>query len=136
MSTPNSSATRCSSGPRADDGGEAPADDREAADDASRAADDGEEAPDWLETRLDADAGAIAGKLDTDLANVFPDDHGTPASETAPALPAETWSTAPSRQPVSVRGLQSRGLRRRGEVARRPPHRPARPGASPTRRCA
>jgi RNA polymerase sigma-54 factor len=57
--------------------------------------------PDWLETRLETDPDAIAGKLDTDLANVFPDDHGRPEGETAPALPQETWSVAPSRQAVS-----------------------------------
>jgi RNA polymerase sigma-54 factor len=61
----------------------------------------GEDGADWLETGLDAGPDAIAGKLDTDLANVFPDDPGSSAGETAPTLQAETWSLAPSRQPVS-----------------------------------
>jgi len=55
---------------------------------------------DWLQTDLEPD-GAIAGKLDTDLANIFPDDHVKPADETMPVLPAESWAVAPSRQPVS-----------------------------------
>ncbi len=62
---------------------------------------DGDGAPDWMETTLESSSEIIAGKLDTDLANVFPDDHGTPA-EAAPALPTESWAAAPTRQPVSA----------------------------------
>ncbi len=61
----------------------------------------GEDEPEWLESRLDTDAEAIAAKLDTDLANVFPDDHPRPADEAALSLPKENWSLAPARQPVS-----------------------------------
>jgi RNA polymerase sigma-54 factor len=60
-----------------------------------------EGAPDWLETRIEVDPEAIAARMDTDLANVFPDDHGKPSGEVAPALPAEGWAQAPSRQTVS-----------------------------------
>jgi RNA polymerase sigma-54 factor len=65
------------------------------------ARDQGEGAPDWLEERLEADPDVIAGKLDTDLANVFPDDHGRPAGEQAPIVPGETWSNVPTRQALS-----------------------------------
>ncbi|MEO8666894.1 MAG: RNA polymerase factor sigma-54 [Bauldia sp.] len=57
---------------------------------------------DWLESRLEVDPDAIAGKLDTDLANVFPDDHGRGAGDAAPVLPVESWANAPSRQAVSA----------------------------------
>src|SRR5690606_20013552 len=67
-------------------------------DDGSDPAEDGSE---WLETRLEADPEAIEAKLDTDLANVFPDDHGRGQDAPAPTLPGETWSAAPTRQPVS-----------------------------------
>src|SRR5262249_54395860 len=40
-------------------------------------------------------------KLDTDLANVFPDDNGRTATEAPPPLPSESWSSAPGRQAVS-----------------------------------
>jgi RNA polymerase sigma-54 factor len=60
------------------------------------------EAGEWLETRLETDPDAIAGKLDTDLANVFPDDHGRGTGEAPPVLPAESWANAPSRQSVSA----------------------------------
>jgi RNA polymerase sigma-54 factor len=79
-------------------GGEAP---EEAA---SNGEGHGEEAgsdADWLETGLDNDARSIEAKLDTDLANVFPDDNGRAAAETPPTLPAESWLSAPSRQAVS-----------------------------------
>src|SRR5262245_2569949 len=56
---------------------------------------------DWLETRLETDPRSIEAKLDTDLANVFPDDNGRQAAETPPTLPIESWSSAPSRQAVS-----------------------------------
>jgi RNA polymerase sigma-54 factor len=75
---------------------EAEAEDRDAA------RDFGEDPPDWMETRMEVAAEAIAAKLDTDLSNVFPDDHGTPEGETPPALPAESWTAAPSRQPIST----------------------------------
>ena len=35
-----------------------------------------EDRPDWLETRLEVSPDSIAERLDTDLSNVFPDDHG------------------------------------------------------------
>ncbi len=66
------------------------------------AADFGEDPPDWMETRMEVDPEAIAARLDSDLANVFPDDHGKPAGETPPTLPVESWATAPSRQPIST----------------------------------
>ncbi len=68
---------------------------------------DEREAGDWLETQLETDADAIAGKLDTDLENVFPDDHGAEdhgkaADVQADPQPAiEPWQATPSRQPVS-----------------------------------
>jgi RNA polymerase sigma-54 factor len=55
----------------------------------------------WIETGLDADPGATDGKPDTNLADVFPDDHGPPVEEVAPVLPSESWAMAPSRQPIS-----------------------------------
>lgn len=94
----------------ADDDGEAPAEDGEdSPDDAAEgppgAGGDGtnesDDAPDSMETRLGNDAGAIADKLDSDFGNVYQDDPGRPAIETAPTLPVETWAVAPSRQPVS-----------------------------------
>ncbi len=93
-----------------EEGGESPADERgkaEADADAGSSRDDagadfGEDPPDWMETRMEVDPEAIAARLDSDLANVFPDDHGKPAGETPPALPAESWATAPSRQPISA----------------------------------
>src|SRR5690606_20181368 len=50
------------------------------------ARDTAEEQPDWLETRLEVSPDAIAARLDTDLANVFPDDHGAASGEAA-AMP-------------------------------------------------
>ena len=61
----------------------------------------GADAPDWLETSLKESAETIEGKLDADLANVFPDDHGQTPGETPPTLPTKSWATAPTRQPVS-----------------------------------
>ncbi len=61
----------------------------------------GTDRPEWLETSLEADPQAIAAKLDTDLANVFPDDNGQAQADIAPTLPADGWSTGSSRQPVS-----------------------------------
>jgi len=37
---------------------------------------------------------------DAELSNIYPDDHIKPAEETAPALPAESWSVPVSRQAV------------------------------------
>ena len=81
-----------------DDGGEAP--DASPADDRGAAADNGSDAPEWLETSLEGGE-AIEAKLDTDLGNIYQDDHGRAAAETAPTLPAESWSAAPTRAPVS-----------------------------------
>ena len=61
----------------------------------------GEGDGEWMETRLETDPRAIEAKLDTDLANVFPDDNGRQPAETPPVLPTESWSSAPSRQAVS-----------------------------------
>lgn len=92
-----------------DEGGEGDGDDGGAAVDADvdarssdSAADFGENPPDWMETRMEVDPEAIAARLDSDLANVFPDDHGKPEGETPPVLPVESWSVAPSRQPISA----------------------------------
>ena len=63
------------------------------------ASDDG--LPDWQDGRVEADPEGIAARLDSDLVNVFPDDHGKPAGEVAPMLPTESWAVAPSRQPIS-----------------------------------
>ncbi len=70
-------------------------------DDVAEASADGADGADWMETDLGGSSETMEAKLDTDLANVFPDDNGQAAAETAPALPAESWSVAPSRQPVS-----------------------------------
>ena len=89
-----------------EEGGESAADDAGKADaeveSSSSSADFGENPPDWMETRMEVDPEAIAARLDSDLANVFPDDHGKPEGETPPTLPAESWATAPSRQPISA----------------------------------
>jgi RNA polymerase sigma-54 factor len=79
-------------------GPEAPPEPAEAPD---RSGDFVEESPDWLETRLDTDPQSIEQKLDTDLGNVYQDDNGRAAAETAPAVPGESWNAAPSRQSVS-----------------------------------
>ena len=78
----------------------------EGADDASPAErpsenGDGDDRGEWLETSLESDPQAIAAKLDTDLANVFPDDNGQAPAEIPPSLPIEGWSAGQSRQPVS-----------------------------------
>jgi RNA polymerase sigma-54 factor len=54
----------------------------------------------WLETSLEGGE-AIEAKLDTDLGNIYQDDHGRAAQETAPAMPADSWSAAPTRATVS-----------------------------------
>jgi RNA polymerase sigma-54 factor len=83
-----------------DDGGpEAPPEPAE--EPAGREADFGVDAPEWLETRLETDARSIEQKLDTDLGNVYQDENGRAAVETAPVMPGESWNTAPSRQAVS-----------------------------------
>jgi RNA polymerase sigma-54 factor len=87
--------------PDSDDGpAETAQDDYERANGTST--ENGEGNADWLETGLDAAPDGIAVKLDTDLANVFTDDHGPPAGEAAPVLPTENWAVAPSRQPISA----------------------------------
>ena len=85
----------------ADDGNAAKADADAEARSGDAGADFGDNPPDWMETRMEIDPEAIAARLDSDLANVFPDDHGKPAGETAPTLPAESWASAPSRQTIS-----------------------------------
>ncbi len=88
-----------------EEGGESAPDDATADGDASatdNSADFGEDPPDWMETRMEVDPEAIAARMDSDLANVFPDDHGKPTGETPPVLPAESWAIAPSRQPISA----------------------------------
>ena len=89
-----------------EEGGESAADDAgtvEADAGSSDAGPDfGDDPPDWMETRMEVDPDSIAARLDSDLANVFPDDHGKPAGETPPVLPAESWASAPSRQPISA----------------------------------
>jgi RNA polymerase sigma-54 factor len=82
----------------AEDGGEAP---EEPAANGDGHEKNGESDGDWLQTRLETDTVTIEAKLDTDLANVFPDDNGRAAAETPPPLPSESWSSAPSRQAVS-----------------------------------
>ena len=63
-------------------------------------AENGGDAGEWLETSLEGGE-AIEAKLDTDLGNIYQDDHGRAAAETAPALPPESWSAAPTRQSLS-----------------------------------
>src|SRR5438045_3115156 len=77
-----------------EDGGEGPEEPPEANGESHGANRDGE--AEWLETGRETDSSAIEAKLDTDLANVFPDDNGRAAAETPPALPVESWSSAPS----------------------------------------
>src|SRR5258708_3621368 len=79
-----------------EEGGEAP---EEPAPNGENHGDNGEGDGDWLQTTLETDSQAIEAKLDADLANVYPDDNGRAAAETPPALPSESWSSAPSRQP-------------------------------------
>jgi RNA polymerase sigma-54 factor len=54
----------------------------------------------WLETNLEG-GDAIEAKLDTDLGNIYQDDHGRAAQETAPTMPADSWAAAPTRATVS-----------------------------------
>jgi RNA polymerase sigma-54 factor len=80
-----------------DEGGEAP---EPPSGEAEMPAGNGGEGPEWLETSLEGGE-AIEAKLDTDLGNIYQDDHGRAAAETAPALPVESWAQAPTRQTVS-----------------------------------
>jgi RNA polymerase sigma-54 factor len=73
----------------------------DAAEDLASARDVAEERPDWLETRLEVSPDAIAERLDTDLANVFPDDHGAAAGEAAAMPPVDPWSMPSERHAVS-----------------------------------
>ena len=87
----------------------------------------GEEAPTGCRPASRPTRDAIEAKLDTDLANVFPDDNGQAAAETPPPLPAESWSSAPTRQAVSSEDYNLEAFVAEREDARRPPLRPARP---------
>ena len=98
MSTPNSSAIRCSNARRATRAGDGDASDR--GDTAPTPTTDSD-APMAARTaatgskpRLDTDRRTRSpSKLDTDLGNVFPDDTADGAGRRrAPALPAETWA--------------------------------------------
>jgi RNA polymerase sigma-54 factor len=73
----------------------------DADEDRAIARDTAEERPDWLETRLEVSPDAIAARLDTDLANVFPDDHGAAAGEAAAMPPVDPWSMPSERAAVS-----------------------------------
>ena len=57
---------------------------------------------DWLDTQLDGGLAEVEAKLDTDLGNVFPDERPPSPDEVAPAVAAESWASAPSRQAVSA----------------------------------
>jgi RNA polymerase sigma-54 factor len=61
-----------------------------------------EDRPDWLETRLEISPDAIAERLDTDLANVFPDDHGSDANASSQMPAPDPWATPSQRQSVSA----------------------------------
>ncbi len=80
-----------------DEPGEAP---EPASADGDAPAENGGDAGEWLETSLEGGE-AIEAKLDTDLGNIYQDDHGRAAAETAPSLPAESWSAAPTRATLS-----------------------------------
>jgi RNA polymerase sigma-54 factor len=73
------------------------ADDRSASDDS--AADSSQ----WLESQMETSPDAIADRLDTDLANIFPDDHGPVAGDAPPpSLQGDSWSSPASRQSIST----------------------------------
>jgi len=55
---------------------------------------------DWTENSPQQEA-ALAATAETDLSNVYPDDAGKAAPETAPTLANDTWQTAATRQSVS-----------------------------------
>src|SRR3954471_23023852 len=63
----------------AEEGGEAPEDPP-----ANGESHDANGETDWRQTSLETDSASIEAKLDTDLGNVFPDDNGRAAAETAP----------------------------------------------------
>ncbi|MCX5478292.1 RNA polymerase factor sigma-54 [Kaistia geumhonensis] len=56
---------------------------------------------DWLETRLEVSPDAIADRLDTDLSNVFPDDHGHAGGDPSPQPAFDPWASQPGRQQAS-----------------------------------
>jgi RNA polymerase sigma-54 factor len=85
---------------RAEGEGEEERGDGEDASDRTGGESGGGDGDDWMETRLEAPS-AVAEKLDTDLSNVYQDDAAKTGEEVQPALPAETWQTVPTRQPVS-----------------------------------
>lgn len=74
----------------------------------------------WLSSDLEIDTGAIAGKLDTSLENVFPDDPGVSQS-LAPDLQAQ-WKSAPaggqadSREGVSLEAIAAAKVTLRDHV--------------------
>ncbi|SHF77769.1 RNA polymerase, sigma 54 subunit, RpoN/SigL [Kaistia soli DSM 19436] len=65
-------------------------------------ADVGDAPGDWMETRLETSPDSIAERLDTDLSNVFPDDHGQAAGEPMAPPGGDPWSTQPGRQQAST----------------------------------
>jgi RNA polymerase sigma-54 factor len=110
---PSSSAIRCSSAADAGEGGgercragAATTPTREAA----RA--DRERRAGMARTSLEGGA-AIEARARYRPRQRLPDDHGRAASETAPALPAESWSAVAAAARGQLRRRQSRGLRRR-----------------------
>jgi RNA polymerase sigma-54 factor len=63
----------------------------------------GEAGSEWLEPPPPRTAADVLDEtLDTDFVNVFPDDHGPIPDEVAPALPAESWAAASTRQTISA----------------------------------
>jgi RNA polymerase sigma-54 factor len=76
----------------------------DAIEDRAAAHDAADERPDWLETRLEVSPDAIAARLDTDLANVFPDDHGAASGEAAAMPPPDPWAMPSERGAVSGDG--------------------------------
>lgn len=88
----------------AEDGSPGPADERGGDDGAafSGDADDGGGGEDTsVDTGFASASQTVAETLDSDLSNVFQDDNPRATPEAPPALPAESWAQAPSRNPVS-----------------------------------
>jgi len=56
---------------------------------------------DWLETRLETSPDAIGDRLDADLSNVFPDDHGHAGGDPSPQPAFDPWASQPGRQQAS-----------------------------------
>ncbi len=56
---------------------------------------------DWLETRLETSADAIGDRLDADLPNVFPNDHGHAGGDPSPQPAFDPWASQPGRQQAS-----------------------------------